>query len=429
MHRKFLNRPAALLLLLLVSCSSGPQDIGRGVPAAEIPQAEAPAAETLPVSPPPTEPAAGVTDRGPPPEPAAEPAKYLTLVAAGDNMFHDELILSAGTAYDSYYAPVKSLIEKADIAFVNQETVFAGKESGYSGYPLFNTPQEAGEALAAAGFDVVNHATNHIMDKGERGILNTMDFWDTRPEIAYLGIHRSQESRNTKLVIIEKNSITVGFLSYTYGTNFIPLPRDKPWLVSLIDTEVMAREIAAIRPYCDFLVVSMHWGTEYEFDYSPVQENLAKFLADNQVDLIIGHHPHVLQKMSVLKREDGGTTLCVYSLGNFLAAQKTMRPRTILGGLLYLKIKKEASRIDVEETGIIPVLTHYERDYTGARVYPLYDYTEALAEKHGAGASVPDLSPDSFKVMAERVLGDDLLDHDPFTAVPVSQPNNGAPPS
>ncbi|GHV60489.1 capsular polysaccharide biosynthesis protein [Spirochaetia bacterium] len=400
MRVKFLNCPALLLFLLFVSCFSGPQNI------AEKPQAKAPGTETLLVL---------------PPEPATDPVDYLTLIAVGDNIFHDELILPAGAAavhgatYDSYYAPVKSLIKKADIAFVNQETVFAGRESGYSGYPLFNTPEEAGEALVAAGFDVVNHATNHIMDRGEKGILNTMDFWDMHPEIAYLGIHRSQESRDTKLVIIEKNSITVGFLSYTYGTNFIPLPRDKPYLVSLIDTEVMAREIAAIRPHCDFLVVSMHWGTEYEFDYSPVQENLAQFLADNQVDLIIGHHPHVLQKMSTLTRKDGGTTLCVYSLGNFLAAQKTMRPRTLLGGLLYIRIKKDASGINAEEAGIIPVLTHYERGYTGARVYPLYDYTETLAEKHGARTDVSDLSPGSFKAMAERVLGDDLLDHDPFT--------------
>jgi poly-gamma-glutamate synthesis protein (capsule biosynthesis protein) len=160
----------------------------------------------------------------------------------------------------------------------------------------------------------------------------------------------------------------------------------------------------------------MHWGTEYEFDYSTVQENLAQFLADNQADLIIGHHPHVLQKMSALKRKDGGTTLCVYSLGNFLAAQKTMRPRTLLGGLLYIRIKKDTSGINVEEAGIIPVLTHYERGYTGARVYPLYDYTGALAEKHGARTDVPELSQGFFKALAERVLGDDLLDHDPFRA-------------
>jgi poly-gamma-glutamate synthesis protein (capsule biosynthesis protein) len=253
------------------------------------------------------------------------------------------------------------------------------------------------------------------MDKGERGILNTMDFWESHPEIAYLGIHRSQESRDTKLVIIEKNSITVGFLSYTYGTNFIPLPRDKPYLVSLIDTETMAREIAALRPHCDFLVVSMHWGTEYEFDYSPVQEKLAQFLADNQVDLIIGHHPHVLQKLAVLKGKGGGTAFCAYSLGNFLAAQQTMRPRTLLGGILCIRLKKEAARINVEEAGIIPVVNHDERGYTGVRVYPLYDYTDALAEKHGARAGVPEISPGSFKAMAERVLGADLLDHDPFT--------------
>jgi poly-gamma-glutamate synthesis protein (capsule biosynthesis protein) len=371
------------------------------------------------------------TPESPPQIPLTEPEllpeplpDYLSLVAVGDNLYHDVMIRPGRVKTDdgkedlvynfsANYEPVRVLVEKADIAFVNQETVFGAGDTGYSGYPLFNTPHEVGEALIGAGFDVVNHATNHIMDKGEKGLLFTVDFWEARPDIVCLGIHRSQEARDTGH-IVEKNNIKVGFLAYTYGTNGIPIPKDKPYAVSLINTEVMAKEIAAIRPLCDFLVVSMHWGIEYENEPSREQERIARFLADKHVDLIIGHHPHVLQKLAVLPREDGGSSLCAYSLGNFISAQNSFPARTLLGGMLYLKIKKDKNAISTEEFGIVPLVTHYEKNYTVMRIYPLYDYTEELAENHGIKTKYKDIGLDIFKTQALKALGDTLLDHDPF---------------
>ncbi|MDR2096431.1 MAG: CapA family protein [Treponema sp.] len=362
-------------------------------------------------------------------EPIPEPSPdYLSLIAVGDNLYHDVMVRPGrvktdegkeALVYDfsANYEPVRALVEKADIAFVNQETVFGAGDSGYSGYPLFNTPPEVGEALIGAGFDVVNHATNHIMDKGEKGLLFTLDFWDARPGMVCLGIHRSREAR-VGLHIVEKNNIKVGFLAYTYGTNGMPIPKDKPYAVSLINTAVMAEEIAAIRPLCDFLVVSMHWGVEYENEPSREQERIARFLADRQVDLIIGHHPHVLQKLAVLPREDGGSSLCAYSLGNFISAQNSFPARTLLGGMLYLKIKKDKTAVDTEEFGIVPLVTHYEKNYTVMRVYPLYDYTEELVKNHGIKNKYKDIGLDSFKAQALKALGGTLLDHDPFDAAP-----------
>jgi poly-gamma-glutamate synthesis protein (capsule biosynthesis protein) len=353
-------------------------------------------------------------------EPVALPstlsrADSLTLVAAGDNIFYNVMIRPSqedGT-YDfmPFYTAIKPLIEAADIGFINQETLLAGREFGFSGYPLFNTPQELGKTLISLGFRVINHANNHVMDKGERAVFTTMDFWDSHPTIAYLGIHRSQRDRN-KRIILEKNNIKLGFLAYTYGTNSLPIPKDKPYLVSLIDLEVMAKEIDALRPYCDVLIVSMHWGTEYEQNYNATQERLSKFLAKHQVDLIIGHHPHVLQPVAFLPRNDGGRTLCVYSLGNFISAQD-MNP-TLLGGLLYLKLKKRESQVSIEQAGIIPVVTHYEQGYTNMRVYPLYDYTEALAEKHW-NKERRELSLSYFHTLAQKILGEALITANPFT--------------
>jgi poly-gamma-glutamate synthesis protein (capsule biosynthesis protein) len=342
----------------------------------------------------------------------------LTIVAAGDNLIHDVIIREAQKeegVYDFtlFYAPVKPLIEAADIAFINQETLLAGRRFGYSGYPRFNTPQEAGIALLDMGFDVINHANNHVMDKGEEAVFATMDFWDDRAQASYLGIRRSQEQRERPL-IIEKNRITLGFLSYTYGTNGLRTPKDKPYLVSLINTEKMAEEIGALRPGCDFLVVSMHWGTEYEKAPNREQEKLAQFLARHNVDLIIGHHPHVLQPAVYLPRPDGGETLCVYSLGNFLSAQDMNA--ALLGGLLYVRLTKApdgGGAVVIEQAGILPLVTHYEEGYTAFRVYPLYDYTPELAARHRNKAR-SDLSLSSLRALAGKAAGALLMDADPF---------------
>jgi poly-gamma-glutamate synthesis protein (capsule biosynthesis protein) len=354
------------------------------------------------------------------PGPEAEaPPDYLTLAAAGDNLLHEFMIRrdpkTGAYSFNDYYADIKSLIEPADIAFINQETLLAGETYGFSGYPRFNTPQEAGAALAALGFDVINHATNHIMDKGEEAVFATMDFWDTFPGVQYLGIYRSREGRESKKVIIKKNNITVGFLAYTYGTNGLPVPRDKPYMVSLIDEAVMKKEITALRPLCDFLVVSMHWGEEYRHRPTKEQERLARFLAGQEVDLIFGHHPHVLEPYEYLDRPGGGKTLCFYSLGNFLSGQQNNS--TQLGALAYVRIKKSRGQVEIDEAGITPLVNHYERDFTGFRVYPLSGYTEILAEKHllrfrGQEFSVPWLT-----ALAEQILGDgNILPENPFTA-------------
>jgi poly-gamma-glutamate synthesis protein (capsule biosynthesis protein) len=351
-------------------------------------------------------------------EPAQEPPPgpdFLTLVAAGDNLFHDVMIQpppeNETYQFESIYSLIKPYIEPADIAFINQETLLAGKDFGFSGYPRFNTPQELGNALLSVGFDVVNHATNHIMDKGEKAVFATMDYWDARPKAAYLGIHRSPEQRSRQ-VIIEKKGIKVGFLAYTMETNGLPVPKDKPYLVSLGNTAVMAEEIDRLRPNCDFLAVSMHWGVEYEHTPNAAQERMSKFLAEHKVDLVIGHHPHVLQPFSAIPRPNGGTMLCFYSLGNFASAQ--VKSSTLLGGLMYLKIKKTESTVAVETAGIIPVITHYEKEFTGFKVYPFKDYTEELAKKHGTRQMGNEINLSAFKSLAQRLLGSALIEENPF---------------
>jgi poly-gamma-glutamate synthesis protein (capsule biosynthesis protein) len=351
-------------------------------------------------------------------DPEEARSSYITIIAAGDNLIHDIIYNRArvtGEAgrfdFTPNYAPIQAIVQKADIAFVNQETVMGGSQIGYSGYPTFNTPQDAGVGLINAGFTVVNHASNHAMDKGERAVTGTMDFWEARG-IPYLGIFRSEEKRNTERQIIEKNGIKTGFLSYTYGLNGFSLPRDKPWLVGVIDKEVMAREISRLRPHCDFLVVSMHWGNEFQHTASAVQKELALFLAEQSVDLIIGHHPHVTQPVEMIPRPDGGNLFVYYSLGDLLShTQSDWTPDTITGALAYIRVKKtqtgDTTLCTVETAGVIPTVCHYDTNRRNPFVvYPLWDYSDELASKHFK----PRMTMEYLNGVARQIFGLRVLD-------------------
>jgi poly-gamma-glutamate synthesis protein (capsule biosynthesis protein) len=246
------------------------------------------------------------------------------------------------------------------------------------------------------------------MDKGEKAIIATLDFWDRFSQVTVLGINRSEEAKS-KPVLKEINNIKTGFLSYTYGTKAIPVPADKTYLVSLINKENMAREIDTLRPLCDVLVVSMHWGEEYSHTQSKEQEELAVFLAEHNVDIVLGHHPHVIQPVEYIQRPDGRFMLCYYSLGNLISAQ-TQVP-AMLGALAYIKLKKEPAQPEnigqnfmFIDAGAISTVTHYEKNYTGFMVYPLYNYTKELAEKHFKNEGKKELTLKLLANIAEKIL-------------------------
>ena len=308
------------------------------------------------------------------------------------------------------YSEVKSLVQKADLAFINQETVMGGEKFGYSGYPTFNTPQSLAKILADTGFDIVNHANNHAMDMGEAGMLATLDLWDTIPGITVIGARKAGEEKQK---IITKNNITLGFLSYAHSLNGFPLPRNNPDLVSLNRRAAMAEEIDALRPLCDFLIVSMHWGDEYRLvDPGPDQIRDARFLAEHNVDLVIGHHPHVLQRVETLPRPDGKETLCFYSLGNFVSNQRGKE--RILGAMMLVTFIKEDDELSISDSGLIPVVCHFDRYFSNTQVFPLYSYDEELIKKHQCMTIDSTLSIGFFNSVMNR-LNTKVFTHDPFS--------------
>ena len=209
----------------------------------------------------------------------------------------------------------------------NLETTFAGESNrGYSGYPEFNTPSELGEALKNIGLDVLSTANNHSMDRREKGIIATLDALD-EIGIAHTGTYRSEEERD-EVLVKEVNGIKIAFISFTYGTNGIPIPSGKEYLVNLIDEDLILEQInLAKEQNVDLICASMHWGVEYAQKQNKEQERLADFLIQNDVKVIIGNHAHVIEPMEMRKVTlDDGTEkegFVVYALRKFYIRTNT----------------------------------------------------------------------------------------------------------
>ena len=330
-------------------------------------------------------------------EPASEETTEVTatvapvsvnLIAVGDMLLHGGIHNSAMQADGSYnYAHVfehtKDRIAAADIAVANQEVILGGVELGVSSYPQFNSPQDFGDALVDAGFDVILHASNHTMDKDTVAVLNTIHFWkEKHPDITFLGINENQEERDT-IRIVEKDGVKLAMLNYTYGLNGFSLPSDKPYLVNLMDeahkTEI-AEDLKKAREEADFVIVYPHWGTEYVLEATDEQKQWAQFFADNGADLIIGTHPHVVEPVEWITASDGRQTLVYYSLGNYISIQ--YYNYSMLGGFAEVTITKDSSGTYISDYDMDFLVTHYTAGRTEMTTYFLSDYTDELASCH-----------------------------------------------
>lgn len=341
------------------------------------------------------------------PEPLPEPEPVtLRLTAVGDNLLHNTLSMDSeqddgSYCFDPLYEHIADIISGSDIAFINQEVMLTGQVSAY---PNLAAPAEVADALIKVGFNVINLATNHSLDKGVKGLEACLENVHARPFEGILGAFRTEEEA-AQLCILEKQGVRFGFLSYTYGLNGYRLPAGEEYKIALIDEDKMQQDLAAIRPQCDYLVVSMHWGNEYQHTQNQYQEQLAQLLCDGGADLIIGTHPHVLQPVEWIESDTGHRTLCAYSLGNFISGQHK-RP-TMLGGILDLRLKfdPDGTLLETVSAGVIPTVTYYGSK-GGYTVYPLEQFTEEQAAAHGVKKYEKPLTLDYLNDLKDKVLGD-----------------------
>ena len=339
-----------------------------------------------------------------------EENKHIDLLAIGDVLLHEPVYKSGiqrdGTLnYDHFFYNIQSDLDEAEIKIVNQENVLAASHYGFSSYPCFNAPEEVGEAEVNAGFNVILHATNHTMDKGEKAVYKTMEFWDNYPEITVLGINEKEEDQNN-IYIYNQNGFKVALLNYTYGTNGIPLPSDKPYLVNLMDKERITNDVKLAKEQADFVVVLPHWGTEYQYTPDNFQKEYTQLLSDLGVDLVIGTHPHVLENIEVITNDEGHQMLVYYSLGNYVSGQ-TKKDR-VVGGLAKVSIEKDykTNECYITEYELDPIVTQ-QGEYTA---YKLEDYTDELASqnriKYKEGCS--NFKVDYINDLCSEILGDDF---------------------
>lgn len=290
--------------------------------------------------------------------------RKVNIIAVGDIILHDEQIWSAyneeNKAYDfmNNFKYVKNFIEKSDIAYGTIEGTYAGEEIGYSGYPNYNGPDSMIDALKDTGFDIINVATDHSLDKGLEGVSKTGEKIDK--DMTSIG--------NKKYIIKKIKGIEIGFTSYTYESkegelNGHKIPEDinlNTFSYNKLDKglEEMKSLVEEMKNEgVEFIVFGMHWGIEYNTEPSKYQVKIAEALNEYGVDLILGSNPHVVQPIEEIEGKDGHNTLVAYSLGNFISNQRleTMGDRrTADGVILNLTLDKSRKGVKIEKWDYTP---------------------------------------------------------------------------
>lgn len=283
------------------------------------------------------------------------------------------------TNYDHLFANILSDIGEADIKIINQTTPLGGKELGLSGYPNFNSPQELGDSIVKAGFNVVLHASNHFLDKSLAGAQATIDYWHNQhSEIACLGINNTAETADN-IYVYEKEGFKVAILNYTSETNN-EIPADKPYIINLLRDEAKVRAtIKKAHNMADIVIVCPNWGSKYEFTPEEVQKNWTHLFLEEKVDLVIGTHPQVLENVEKLTSSDGHEMIVYYSLGNFVSSQNYI-PR-VLSGMAKVTLVKEGDKSYIKAHEIEVLINHRATDNTFT-TYKLSDYTDDLLTRN-----------------------------------------------
>lgn len=408
---KQINFPARLLLLLLAvlllpGCgrradkTSEPSIASQNVPASGPVSTPAPTPEPTPAPTP-----------EPTPVPTPEPVT-VSLIAVGDNLIHDSIYLSCydpdTETYDfsSLFCNIAGDIEAADIACINQETIFTEDPVWYGSYPTFASPTAVGDAIVAAGFDVVTHATNHSWDRYLIGVNDTAGYWRQHPEIDMIGLHDTQEDAD-RLHVVERSGIRLAVLNYTYPYKSTAYRAKEimPWYFDqLSDKDAIAEDIARASASSDGVIVFVHWGTEYQTVPNDFQKEWGSFFADCGVLAVIGSHPHVLQPVEVLTGKTGNEMPCFWSLGNYISHQT--KPDQILGGMARLSITKDDTGTYISEYSLTPLVTlvaatRETYNHLYFTTYKLEDYSAEVASRNTIRGS----SPENLQQLFTKITG------------------------
>ncbi len=327
----------------------------------------------------------------------------ISFAAAGDNIIHEAVFTDAKSnaavyasstgktvnyRFTEMYEGIADIIKNADISYVNHETPVAGESFGISGYPDFNAPSEIGNDLSEVGFDIINIANNHMLDMKEKGLRNSINYWNEKSAahgITMIGGYTKDDFDSIRFV--EKDGVKIALLSYLTFINDAhknSLSSSSELVIPYANKNTMTRQVGIAKEMgADVIIVSMHWGTENDLTPSASQKDYAAHLASLGVHVIIGTHSHTLQPVEWIEGENGHRTLCAYSLGNLLS---TMHYNEyMVGGILTFDIvEDDLGEIKIENPLLIPTMCHYSMTRDSLKLYTLENYTEELLKSHGS---------------------------------------------
>src|SRR5699024_3484538 len=269
----------------------------------------------------------------------------VSITAVGDVLLHGRVYgglgKKSGYTFDEQLQNVKNLIGNSNINIANLETVIGGNEMGLSGFPRFNAPVEIASSLKKLGIDIVNLANNHIMDKGEEGILKTIDNLE-QVGMEYVGAYKSEED-NLQLRIYNINNLKICIIGYTQGLNGHKLPQSKEYLANILKDQSLVKVRRTIerikrKEHVDVIIANVHFGSEYRLLPNSRQDEIAHTFAEGGADIILGHHPHVLQPPKWIENSFGDKSFVAYSLGNFFSGQNGLHRQ--VGAVLSINVTK-----------------------------------------------------------------------------------------
>ena len=293
--------------------------------------------------------------------------KSMSLVMVGDVLTHDSVLADALKEDGTYdftpmFTYIKPIIKDYDLKYVNEESIIGGASFKYSGYPTFNAPDSIGDNLIDTGFNLIGLANNHAFDKGESAILYSNKYWGGK-DVITSGTYSSFEERDD-IKVYEKNGIKYAFLAYTTSLNGYTLSSDKSYLVNVYSDELVKDDINKIKDKVDVVIVAMHWGDEYTNTPTNSEREIAQYLSELGVDLVIGTHPHVVQPIEYV-----GETLVIYSLGNFISNQLVLGLNPAIGLMVGVDITVDGdeTKVSIKEKEL---LYSYSDNSTNFKVIP-----------------------------------------------------------
>ena len=330
------------------------------------------------------------------PRPVPEDWSF-TILSAGDIMMHSpqtkagRLPDGAGYDFSFMFEKIAPILQEADLVVGNLETPLAGAENGgFTGYPLFNAPEELAMNLKEAGFSLVSTANNHSLDRKYQGLCATLNHLDSAG-LLHTGAFRTPEER-AQILYIEVKGVKLAAIAATYGTNGLSLPAEHSYALNYIREERLLEDIRKARAEgARYVILMLHWGVEYQPKPGQEQVDMAMRLLEGGADLILGNHPHVLQRGEAIRTgeeagEPGKTKFVMYSQGNFVSNQEGLE--RLCSMLLKLTIGVDGATGEpyFQEAGYIPIYTQ-KRNVQGVSKHRVWPLELAMAELEAGGAA------------------------------------------